>query len=40
MLGTKLKLSSAYQPKTYAHIERTNHTLEDILKNYVGHKQT
>lgn len=40
MLGTKLKMSSAYHPKTYAQIEITDHTLEDMLKHYVlGYKQ-
>ncbi len=32
MLGTKLKMSSAYHPKTYAQIEITDRTLEDMFK--------
>ncbi len=39
MLGIKVKMSSAYQPKTNAQTKRTNRVLEDMLKNYVGHKQ-
>jgi hypothetical protein len=40
MLGTKLKMSSAYHPETYAQIEIINRTHEDMLKNYVlRHKQ-
>jgi len=39
MLGIKLKMSSSYQPKTNAQTKRTNRVLEDMLKNYVRHKQ-
>jgi hypothetical protein len=31
-------MSSVYHPKTNAQIERTNHTLADILENYIRHK--
>jgi hypothetical protein len=33
-------MSSAHQPETDAQIERTNHIFEDMLRNYLGHKQT
>jgi hypothetical protein len=39
MLGIKLKMSNAYQPKIDAQTERTNRILEDMLRNYVRHKQ-
>jgi hypothetical protein len=36
--GHQIKMNSAYHLETNAQIERTNHTLEDILRNYVEHK--
>jgi len=39
-LGIRLKVSSAYQLETDAQIGRTNPILENMLRNYVGHKQT
>jgi hypothetical protein len=38
MLGAKFKMSSAYHHEIDAQIEWTNCTLEDMLRNYVGHK--
>jgi hypothetical protein len=37
MFGTKLKMNSAYHLKMDAHTKRTNYTLEDMLRIYVGH---
>jgi hypothetical protein len=34
-----VKMSKAYHHETYAWTKKTNHSLEDMLKNYVGHKQ-
>ncbi len=39
MLDTKLKLSNAYHLEIEVQMERTNKTLEDMLKAYVGNKQ-
>jgi hypothetical protein len=39
MCGTKIKLSTAYHPETDGQTERTNRTLEDMLRMYVGKKQ-
>jgi hypothetical protein len=39
MLSTKLKKSNADQPKIDAQTKRTNHNLEDMLRNFVGHIQ-
>ncbi len=39
MLDTKLKLSNAYHLEIEFQMERTNKTLEDMLKAYVGNKQ-
>ena len=36
---TKIKLSSAYHPETDGQTERTNITLEDMLRMYVGKRQ-
>jgi hypothetical protein len=40
MFGTRLKMSNGYCPKKNAQIiEKTNCTLEDMLRMYVGHQQ-
>jgi hypothetical protein len=39
MLSTKLKKSNADQPEIDAQTKRTNHNLEDMLRNFVGHIQ-
>jgi transposase InsO family protein len=39
MLSIELKMSNVNHPKTNAQIERTNHTLEDMLRNFVGRIQ-
>ncbi len=39
LCGTKIKLSSAYHPESDGQTERTNRTLEDMLRMYVGKKQ-
>jgi hypothetical protein len=38
MFGTKIKLSTAYHPKTNGQTKWTNRTLEDMLRMYVGKK--
>lgn len=39
LCGTKIKLSTAYHPESDGQTERTNRTLEDMLRMYVGKKQ-
>jgi hypothetical protein len=35
MLSTKLKMNNADHPEIDAQTKRTNHTLEDMLRNFV-----
>ena len=39
LCGTKIKLSTAYHPKTDGQTESTNRTLKDMLRMYVGKNQ-
>jgi ABC-type dipeptide/oligopeptide/nickel transport system permease component len=40
VLFSLMKMSSAYHLEAYAQTKNTNRILEDMLKSYVGHKQT
>lgn len=39
-LGTKLRMSIAYHPETDGQSERTNRTIEEILRHYVNNNKT
>jgi hypothetical protein len=39
LCGTKIKLSTAYHPETDGQTKRTNRTLEDMLRMYLGKRQ-
>jgi hypothetical protein len=38
-LGTKLQMSTAYHPESDGQTERTNRTIEDMLRAYVDYRQ-
>ena len=38
LCGTRISMSYAYHPKTDGQTEKTNKSLEDMLKMYVGKK--
>ena len=40
LLGTKVKLSTAYHLQTYRQTKRTNQTLEQYLWHYINFKQS
>ena len=39
LCGTKISMSSAYHPEMDGQTERTNRSLEDMLRMYVGKRQ-
>src|SRR4028118_960414 len=39
LLGTKMKMSTSFQPETDGQTERVNQTVEQYLRNYANDKQ-